>query len=70
MSDLNRRQLLAGAAAAGAVTVLIPFGSSTAHAAVPPTAPKRPVSTATRWAPTNAPRSMTARVRSRCRTRA
>jgi glyoxylase-like metal-dependent hydrolase (beta-lactamase superfamily II) len=41
-ADLNRRHLLAGAAAAGAVTALFPFGSSTANAAVPPAGAQAP----------------------------
>jgi hypothetical protein len=35
MIDLNRRQLLAGAAAAGAATALSPLGLSPVRAAVP-----------------------------------
>jgi glyoxylase-like metal-dependent hydrolase (beta-lactamase superfamily II) len=35
MTDLSRRHLLAGAAAAGAATALTPFGALTARAAVP-----------------------------------
>src|SRR5215475_8953812 len=34
MTDLNRRQILAGATMAGAAGALAPFGTSTAHAAV------------------------------------
>jgi len=36
MSDLSRRHLLAGVAAAGAATALTPLAPPTAHAAVPP----------------------------------
>ena len=36
MTDLSRRHLLAGVAAAGAATALTPFGAWTARAAVPP----------------------------------
>jgi glyoxylase-like metal-dependent hydrolase (beta-lactamase superfamily II) len=42
MKDLNRRQLLAGAAAAGAATALTSLGSSPAHAAVPPAGAQAP----------------------------
>jgi secreted PhoX family phosphatase len=35
MTDLNRRHLLTGAAAAGAAAALTSFGASTARAAVP-----------------------------------
>ena len=39
---LDRRQLLAGAAAVGAATALTSFGASTAHAAVPPVGAQAP----------------------------
>jgi glyoxylase-like metal-dependent hydrolase (beta-lactamase superfamily II) len=42
MIDLNRRQLLAGAAAAGAATALTSFGAQPARAAVPPTGTQAP----------------------------
>jgi len=42
MTDLNRRHLLTGAAAAGAATALTPFTMSTAHAAVPPSGAQAP----------------------------
>jgi glyoxylase-like metal-dependent hydrolase (beta-lactamase superfamily II) len=42
MLDLNRRQLLAGAAAAGAATALTSLGSSPAQAAVPPAGAQAP----------------------------
>jgi glyoxylase-like metal-dependent hydrolase (beta-lactamase superfamily II) len=42
MIDVNRRHLLAGAAAAGAATVLAPLGALTARAAVPPAASQAP----------------------------
>src|SRR6202163_2082013 len=42
MIDLNRRHLLAGAAAAGATTALTSFGAPTAHAAVPPAGAQAP----------------------------
>src|SRR3979411_1979207 len=42
MIDLNRRHLLAGAAAAGAATALTPFGARTARAAVPPAGAQAP----------------------------
>ena len=42
MIDLNRRHLLAGAAAAGAATALTPFGALTARAAVPPAGAQAP----------------------------
>src|SRR5229473_83380 len=42
MIDLNRRHLLAGAAAAGAAAALTPFGTSTARAAVPPAGAQAP----------------------------
>jgi glyoxylase-like metal-dependent hydrolase (beta-lactamase superfamily II) len=42
MMDLNRRQLLAGAAAAGAATALTSLGWSPAHAAVPPAGAQAP----------------------------
>jgi glyoxylase-like metal-dependent hydrolase (beta-lactamase superfamily II) len=42
MIDLNRRQLLAGAAAAGAATALTPFGALPARAAVPPAGAQAP----------------------------
>jgi hypothetical protein len=40
--DLNRRHLLAGAAAAGATTALTPFGALTARAAVTPAGAQAP----------------------------
>ena len=42
MTDLNRRHVLAGAAAAGAATALTPFTMSTAHAAAPPSGAQAP----------------------------
>jgi Metallo-beta-lactamase superfamily len=42
MFDLSRRQLLAGAAAAGAATALTSFGAPTARAAVPPAGAQAP----------------------------
>src|SRR5260370_10016712 len=42
MIDLNRRQLLAGAAATGAATALTSFGIPAADAAVPPTGAQAP----------------------------
>src|SRR6266852_3862765 len=42
MIDLNRRHLLAGAAAAGAASALTPFGALTARAAVPPAGAQAP----------------------------
>jgi glyoxylase-like metal-dependent hydrolase (beta-lactamase superfamily II) len=42
MSDLSRRHLLAGVAAAGAATALTPLAPPTAHAAVPPAAAQAP----------------------------
>ena len=42
MIDLNRRQLLAGAATAVAATALTPLGALTAHAAVPPAGSQAP----------------------------
>jgi glyoxylase-like metal-dependent hydrolase (beta-lactamase superfamily II) len=42
MMDLNRRQLLTGAAAAGAATALTSLGSSPAQAAVPPAGAQAP----------------------------
>src|SRR5712671_4038378 len=42
MTDLNRRDLLAGVAAAGAATALTPFAISTARAAVPPAGAQAP----------------------------
>jgi glyoxylase-like metal-dependent hydrolase (beta-lactamase superfamily II) len=42
MTDLNRRQLLAGAAVAGAATALSPFGVSAARAAVAPAGAQAP----------------------------
>ena len=42
MIDLNRRQLLAGAAAAGAATALTSFGMPPARAAVPPAGAQAP----------------------------
>src|SRR6202022_330451 len=42
MIDLNRRHLLAGAAAAGAATALTPFGALPARAAVPPAGAQAP----------------------------
>ena len=42
MNDLNRRHLLAGAAAVGAATALTPLGALTARAAVPPAATQAP----------------------------
>jgi glyoxylase-like metal-dependent hydrolase (beta-lactamase superfamily II) len=42
MIDLSRRQLLAGAAAAGAATALTPLGTRTARAAAPPAAGQAP----------------------------
>ncbi len=41
-TDLNRRHLLAGAAAAGAAAALAPFGTSTARAAVPASGAQAP----------------------------
>jgi glyoxylase-like metal-dependent hydrolase (beta-lactamase superfamily II) len=42
MTDLSRRHLLAGAAAAGAATALMPFGVLAARAAVPPAGAQAP----------------------------
>ena len=42
MTDLNRRQLLAGAAAAGAAAALTSLGTPTARAAVPPAGAQAP----------------------------
>jgi glyoxylase-like metal-dependent hydrolase (beta-lactamase superfamily II) len=42
MTDLNRRHLLAGAAAAGAASALSPFVTSTVRAAVPPAGAQAP----------------------------
>src|SRR5260370_41641586 len=42
MIDLNRRQLLAGAAATGAATALTSFGASPVRAAVPPAGAQAP----------------------------
>src|SRR3979409_2745457 len=42
MTDLNRRHLLAGAVAAGAVTAFTPFAAPAARAAVPPTGAQAP----------------------------
>jgi glyoxylase-like metal-dependent hydrolase (beta-lactamase superfamily II) len=42
MTDLNRRDLLAGAVAAGAATALTPFATSTTRAAVPPAGAQAP----------------------------
>src|SRR3984893_8354590 len=42
MIDLNRRHLLAGAAAAGAATALTPFGALTARASEPPAGAQAP----------------------------
>jgi glyoxylase-like metal-dependent hydrolase (beta-lactamase superfamily II) len=42
MTDLTRRHLLAGAAAAGAVTALSPLGTPAAHAVVPPAGAQAP----------------------------
>jgi glyoxylase-like metal-dependent hydrolase (beta-lactamase superfamily II) len=42
MIDLNRRHLLAGAAAAGAAAALTPFGMPTARATVPPVGAQAP----------------------------
>jgi glyoxylase-like metal-dependent hydrolase (beta-lactamase superfamily II) len=42
MTDLTRRHLLAGAAAAGAATALTSFGTPAARAAVPPTGAQAP----------------------------
>jgi len=42
MIDLNRRHLLAGAAAVGAASALAPLGALTARAAVPPAATQAP----------------------------
>jgi glyoxylase-like metal-dependent hydrolase (beta-lactamase superfamily II) len=42
MNDLNRRHLLAGAAAVGAATALTPLGALSARAAVPPAATQAP----------------------------
>jgi glyoxylase-like metal-dependent hydrolase (beta-lactamase superfamily II) len=42
MNDLSRRHLLAGAAAAGAASVLTPFRAFTARAAVPPVGAQAP----------------------------
>jgi glyoxylase-like metal-dependent hydrolase (beta-lactamase superfamily II) len=42
MTDLTRRHLLAGAAAAGAATALSPFATSTARAVVPPAGAQAP----------------------------
>src|SRR6201994_4162422 len=42
MTDLNRRHLLAGVAAAGAATALTPFAGPTARAAVPPAGTQAP----------------------------
>jgi glyoxylase-like metal-dependent hydrolase (beta-lactamase superfamily II) len=42
MNDLSRRQLLTGAAAAGAASALTPFGAFTARAAVPPVGAQAP----------------------------
>ena len=42
MTDLNRRHLLAGVAAAGAATALTPFAMPTARAAVPPAGAQAP----------------------------
>ena len=42
MTDLTRRHLLAGAAAAGAATALTPFGTPTARAVVPPAGAQAP----------------------------
>jgi glyoxylase-like metal-dependent hydrolase (beta-lactamase superfamily II) len=42
MTDLSRRHLLAGAAAAGAATALTPFAAPTARAAVPPAGAQAP----------------------------
>jgi glyoxylase-like metal-dependent hydrolase (beta-lactamase superfamily II) len=42
MIDVSRRQLLAGAAVAGAATVLSPLGTRTARAAAPPVAGQAP----------------------------
>ena len=42
MTDLSRRHLLAGAAAAGAASALTPFGAFTARAAVPPVGAQAP----------------------------
>ena len=41
-TNLNRRHLLAGAAAAGAASALLPFASRTANAAVPPAGAQAP----------------------------
>jgi len=42
MTDLSRRHLLTGAAAAGAASALMPFGAFTARAAVPPVGAQAP----------------------------
>ena len=42
MIDLSRRQLLAGAVAAGAATALSPLGAPAARAAVPPAGAQAP----------------------------
>jgi hypothetical protein len=42
MTDLNRRDLLAGVAAAGAATALTPLATPAARAAVPPAAAQAP----------------------------
>ena len=42
MTDLSRRHLLAGVAAAGAATALTPLATPTARAAVPPAAAQAP----------------------------
>src|SRR6202047_223414 len=42
MTDLSRRHLLAGVAAAGAATALTPLATPAARAAVPPAAPQAP----------------------------
>ena len=42
MIDVNRRNLLTGAAAAGVVSALSPFATPTAHAAVPPAGAQAP----------------------------
>src|SRR3984893_15576258 len=42
MTDLSRRHLLAGVAAAGAATALTPFAAPAARAAVPPAGAQAP----------------------------
>ncbi len=42
MTDLDRRHLLVGAAAAGTTVALTPFATSTAHAAAPPSGAQAP----------------------------